>query len=56
MSDTADSSPRPPHSHLHVFDLLVACAHVRENSLPLERADVLGVFLFVAVQIRHHHA
>ena len=47
-------APHPPHSLLHVLDLLLARAHEREDRLPFKRADVLWVGLVITIEVHHH--
>src|SRR6266853_1724658 len=42
------------HTRLHVRNLILARAHVGEDRLPLETANVLGVRLVVSVEVGHH--
>src|SRR6266478_3070065 len=42
------------HTRLHVRNLILARAHVGENRLPLEAANVLGVRVVVSVEVGHH--
>ena len=42
------------HTCLHVRNLVLARAHVGENRLPFEAANVLGVRLVVSVEVGHH--
>src|SRR6266446_10452914 len=42
------------HTCLHVRNLVLARAHVGENRLPLEAANVLGVRVVVSVEVGHH--
>ena len=42
------------HTRLHVRNLVLARAHVGEDRLPLEAANVLGVRLVVSVEVGHH--